>query len=159
MPPTPPTETMERVVNQEAGAASGNPNPAENNKKKKGHRRARKGKKRHSSGSNKPSVSAPKVTKKAAAEVKQKGKGQVCLRPCNNPLVNAPRNSTQFIIDDHEDNDLYLNFEGAENRGGDDTSEENSAQRSTKFRPCPISRFRKIKLIRFLSFFFRRGRF
>ena len=30
-------------------------------------------------------------------------KRQVCLRPTNVPLLNAPRNSTQFIIDDHDE--------------------------------------------------------
>ncbi len=27
----------------------------------------------------------------------------MCLRPTNGPLLNAPRNSTQFIMDDHQD--------------------------------------------------------
>lgn len=34
------------------------------------------------------------------------------LRPTNVPLLNAPRNSTQFIIDDHENSNLFWNFEG-----------------------------------------------
>ena len=33
------------------------------------------------------------------------------LRPTNNPLINAPRNSTQFIIDDHENSNLFWNFD------------------------------------------------
>jgi hypothetical protein len=36
----------------------------------------------------------------------------VVLRPTKVPLLNAPRNSTQFIIDDHESSDLVWNFEG-----------------------------------------------
>ena len=35
----------------------------------------------------------------------------VVLRPTKVPLLNAPRNSTQFIIDDHESSDLVWNFE------------------------------------------------
>jgi len=34
----------------------------------------------------------------------------ITLRPTN-PLLNAPRNSTQFIIDDHENSNLFWNFE------------------------------------------------
>ena len=35
----------------------------------------------------------------------------VNLRPTNNPLINAPKNSTQFIIDDHEDSNLFWKFD------------------------------------------------
>jgi len=35
---------------------------------------------------------------------------KIALRPTN-PLLNAPRNSTQFIIDDHENSNLFWNFE------------------------------------------------
>ena len=38
-------------------------------------------------------------------------KPQVYLRPTNGPLLNAPRNSTQFIIDDHENNQGFMNFD------------------------------------------------
>jgi hypothetical protein len=40
-----------------------------------------------------------------------KRRGNVVLRPTKVPLLNAPRNSTQFIIDDHESSDLIWNFE------------------------------------------------
>jgi len=36
---------------------------------------------------------------------------KINLRPTHNPLINAPRNSTQFIIDDHENSNLFWNFE------------------------------------------------
>ena len=36
---------------------------------------------------------------------------KINLRPTNNPLLNAPKNSTQFIIDDHENSNLFWNFE------------------------------------------------
>jgi len=35
----------------------------------------------------------------------------VNLRPTNNPLINAPKNSTQFIIDDHEESNLFWKFD------------------------------------------------
>ena len=35
---------------------------------------------------------------------------KVYLRPSNNPLLKAPKNSTQFIIDDHENSNLFWNF-------------------------------------------------
>lgn len=33
------------------------------------------------------------------------------LRPTDGPLLNAPKNSTQFIIDDHENSNLFFNFD------------------------------------------------
>eukprot|EP00092_Neocalanus_flemingeri_P039674 GFUD01043206.1.p1 GENE.GFUD01043206.1~~GFUD01043206.1.p1 ORF type:complete len:444 (-),score=152.81 GFUD01043206.1:340-1671(-) len=44
-----------------------------------------------------------------AAATKQQKK--VYLRPSNNPLLKAPKNSTQFIIDDHENSNLFWNFD------------------------------------------------
>jgi len=41
------------------------------------------------------------------------GKKKVYLRPSNNPLLKAPKNSTQFIIDDHENSNLFWNFDAA----------------------------------------------
>ena len=41
----------------------------------------------------------------------RKRANDVVLRPTKVPLLNAPRNSTQFIIDDHESSDLVWNFE------------------------------------------------
>merc|ERR1711963_311097 len=38
-------------------------------------------------------------------------KKKVFLRPSNNPLLRAPKNSTQFIIDDHENSNLFWNFD------------------------------------------------
>ena len=40
-----------------------------------------------------------------------KKRANVVLRPTKVPLLNAPRNSTQFIIDDHESSDLVKNRE------------------------------------------------
>ncbi|XP_040570702.1 uncharacterized protein [Lepeophtheirus salmonis] len=42
-------------------------------------------------------------------------RNQVFLRPTNVPLLNAPKNSTQFIIDDHENSNLFWNFHDSEN--------------------------------------------
>merc|ERR1711963_875399 len=36
---------------------------------------------------------------------------KVFLRPSNNPILKAPKNSTQFIIDDHENSNLFWNFD------------------------------------------------
>lgn len=53
------------------------------------------------------------------------GGKQVYLRPTNCPLLNAPRNSTQFIIDDHENSDDFVNFAGA--AGGGNGARNNSS--------------------------------
>ena len=47
-------------------------------------------------------------TNSTGADNKQQKK--VYLRPSNNPLLKAPKNSTQFIIDDHENSNLFWNF-------------------------------------------------
>jgi len=39
---------------------------------------------------------------------------KVYLRPSNNPLLRAPKNSTQFIIDDHENSQHFLSFQRGE---------------------------------------------
>ena len=39
-----------------------------------------------------------------------KKRANVVLRPTKVPLLNAPRNSTQFIIDDHESSDLVSHY-------------------------------------------------
>jgi hypothetical protein len=44
----------------------------------------------------------------------------VNLRPTNNPLINAPKNSTQFIIDDHEDSNLFWKFDAQPPRNRDE---------------------------------------
>jgi len=49
-------------------------------------------------------------------------KKKVFLRPSNNPLLRAPKNSTQFIIDDHENSNLFWNFDS--NRGHDNSKED-----------------------------------
>lgn len=51
----------------------------------------------------------------AAANVKQ---SKIQLRPTNNPLINAPKNSTQFIIDDHENSNLFWHFDAQEEGEG-----------------------------------------
>jgi hypothetical protein len=54
--------------------------------------------------------SPPKRPKNARTARKKNHHQQVYLRPTNGPLLNAPRNSTQFIIDDHENSNLFFNF-------------------------------------------------
>jgi len=41
---------------------------------------------------------------------------KVYLRPSNNPLLRAPKNSTQFIIDDHENSQHFLSFQRGEDQ-------------------------------------------
>ena len=47
---------------------------------------------------------------------------KVYLRPSNNPLLRAPKNSTQFIIDDHENSQHFLSFQRGEDQ--EELSEE-----------------------------------
>jgi len=49
---------------------------------------------------------------------------KVYLRPSNNPLLRAPKNSTQFIIDDHENSQHFMSFQRDEDQEGLDLSEE-----------------------------------
>lgn len=81
--------------------------PLNQGRGKKRHRRA-KGKKKkqktslmitNDDGTNSSITDASKPQKK------------VYLRPSNNPLLRAPKNSTQFIIDDHENSNLFWNFD------------------------------------------------
>merc|ERR550534_2533120 len=47
---------------------------------------------------------------------------KVYLRPSNNPLLRAPKNSTQFIIDDHENSQHFMSFQDQD--GGEVSEEE-----------------------------------
>jgi len=49
---------------------------------------------------------------------------KVYLRPSNNPLLRAPKNSTQFIIDDHENSQHFMSFQRGEDQEGVELSEE-----------------------------------
>jgi len=49
---------------------------------------------------------------------------KVYLRPSNNPLLRAPKNSTQFIIDDHENSQHFMSFQRDEDQEGVELSEE-----------------------------------
>ena len=46
------------------------------------------------------------------------------MRPSNNPLLRAPKNSTQFIIDDHENSQHFMSFQRDEDQEGVELSEE-----------------------------------
>lgn len=78
------------------------------------HRRAKKSRKRHRTAD--PDLS--KITKPNRSS--RKHHQQIYLRPTNGPLVNAPKNSTQFIIDDH---DSFSSLIGAELCNDDEYSE------------------------------------
>ena len=88
--------------------------------KRKHHRRAKKGRKRQESRDEKtPGPPGRQMDKKSPggkATRKRHHNNQVYLRPTNGPLLNAPKNSTQFIIDDHESSD-FVSFSGASGSG------------------------------------------
>lgn len=56
---------------------------------------------------------------------KRPNMNNVVLRPTKVPLLNAPRNSTQFIIDDHESSDLIWTFETKQQKKNQSPSENN----------------------------------
>ena len=60
------------------------------------------------------------------------------LRPSNNPLLRAPKNSTQFIIDDHESSQHFLDFRGEEVEGREGEEEEvGKEQEEVEAKPGP----------------------
>lgn len=75
---------------------------------KKRHRRA-KGKKKKQKTNNLMITNDDGTNSTAGASSLPQQK-KVYLRPSNNPLLKAPKNSTQFIIDDHENSNLFWNF-------------------------------------------------
>jgi len=102
--PEPPGES----VTPEAPGCSkdSDSTPLNQGRGKKRHRRA-KGKKKKQKTS--LMITNEDGTNSTAAATKQQKK--VYLRPSNNPLLRAPKNSTQFIIDDHENSNLFWNFD------------------------------------------------
>ena len=99
--------------------------------KKKHHRRARKNWKRNLSEPAANVDSKPDLNKK-----KVYASQPVFLRPTKDPLLNAPRNFTQFIIDDHENSNLFIDFSvdhvSADDRGGNCTTTGNDHQAQSK---------------------------
>ena len=75
---------------------------------KKRHRRA-KGKKKKQK-TNNLMITNDDGTNSTAGGSSLPQQKKVYLRPSNNPLLKAPKNSTQFIIDDHENSNLFWNF-------------------------------------------------
>ena len=81
--------------------------PMNQGRGKKRHRRA-KGKKKKQKTS--LMITNDDGTNSSITDVNKPQK-KVYLRPSNNPLLRAPKNSTQFIIDDHENSNLFWNFD------------------------------------------------
>ena len=89
----------------------------------------KRGKKRHrrSKGKKKKQKTHLMITNEDGTNSTAAGAGvgkqqrKVFLRPSNNPLQRAPRNSTQFIMDDHENSNLFWNFDSL------DQDDENTA--------------------------------
>jgi len=88
-------------------------------KGKRRHRRANKGRKRKQK-------SSLLISNDDGSQlnIPPKQSKMIHLRPTNNPLINAPKNSTQFIIDDHENSNLFWNFEGPLMGDGEGGNEE-----------------------------------
>jgi len=88
-------------------------------KGKRRHRRANKGRKRKQK-------SSLLISNDDGSQlnIPPKQSKMINLRPTNNPLINAPKNSTQFIIDDHENSNLFWNFEGPLMGDGEGSNEE-----------------------------------
>jgi len=80
--------------------------PSNQGRGKKRHRRAKGKKKKQKTCL---MITNDDGTNSTATATKQQKK--VYLRPSNNPLLKAPKNSTQFIIDDHENSNLFWNFD------------------------------------------------
>jgi len=88
-------------------------------KGKRRHRRANKGRKRKQK-------SSLLISNEDGSQlnIPPKQSKMINLRPTNNPLINAPKNSTQFIIDDHENSNLFWNFEGPLQMGDEEGGNE-----------------------------------
>ena len=99
-PGTPPPHGAEALDGREEGL--------QRSRGKKRHRRA-KGKKKKQKTNNLMITNDDGTNSTAGASSLPQQK-KVYLRPSNNPLLKAPKNSTQFIIDDHENSNLFWNF-------------------------------------------------
>ena len=119
-PATPPPVPERRVSRTNArtsppSAAEGSSKELEealqNSRGKKRHRRAKGKKKKQKTSLLITNEDGTNSTAADAGPSKQQKK--VFLRPsaANNPLLKAPKNSTQFIIDDHENSNLFWNFD------------------------------------------------
>ena len=91
-----------------AGGQDGREEGLQRSRGKKRHRRA-KGKKKKQKTNNLMITNDDGTNSTAGASSLPQQK-KVYLRPSNNPLLKAPKNSTQFIIDDHENSNLFWNF-------------------------------------------------
>lgn len=121
---------MSEVVPEEARSPSpGTPPPSSSPRLEDGLRdpedsqQSSRGKKRHrrAKGKKKKQKTSLMITNEdgtnssTADASSSKQKKNVFLRPsaANNPLLKAPKNSTQFIIDDHENSNLFWNFDSS----------------------------------------------
>ena len=115
-PPPPPAPTEDGLLSPTT--ESRDEETPNRSRGKKRHRRAKGKKKKQKTNlmiTNEDGTNSTDVIKK------QK---KVFLRPSttNNPLLNAPKNSTQFIMDDHENSNLFWNFES--NRCNESSKED-----------------------------------
>ena len=109
-PPPPPAPTDERFLsptseNCPRDRDDGVEETPSKARGKKRHRRAKGKKKKQKTNL---MITNEDGTNSTEASKKQK---KVFLRPSKNPLLNAPKNSTQFIMDDHENSNLFWNFD------------------------------------------------
>ena len=107
-PGTPPPHGAEGPDGREEGL--------QRSRGKKRHRRA-KGKKKKQK-TNNLMITNDDGTNSTAGSSSLPQQKKVYLRPSNNPLLKAPKNSTQFIIDDHENSNLFWNFNSQRDEEG-----------------------------------------
>ena len=101
---------------------------------KKRHRRAKGKKKKQKTNL---MITNEDGTNSTADASSSKQKKKVFLRPsaARNPLLMAPKNSTQFIMDDHENSNLFWNFEsGRQNTSKDDIESVGEESNDAKYK-------------------------
>ena len=101
---------------------------------KKRHRRAKGKKKKQKTNLMITNEDGTNSTADASAS---KQKKKVFLRPsaARNPLLMAPKNSTQFIMDDHENSDLFWNFDSSrQNTSKDDIESVGEESNDAKYK-------------------------
>jgi len=105
---------------------------------KKRHRRAKGKKKKQKTNLMITNEDGTNSTADASAS---KQKKNVFLRPsaARNPLLMAPRNSTQFIMDDHENSNLFWNFDsGRQNTSKDEIESGGEESNDAKYKDDSI---------------------
>ena len=138
-PPTEPEDGLSespRLEDQESFKDIDDPQQGARGKKR--HRRAKGKKKKQKTNLMITNEDGTNSTADASAS---KQKKKVFLRPsaARNPLLMAPKNSTQFIMDDHENSDLFWNFDSSrQNTSKDDIESVGEESNDAKYKEYSI---------------------